>query len=351
MSAPAPVTPATVAVVGSCATRDNFNSRFNADWKRWFTCPLSTNQSSMLALMSPPVDEEFTADPGFAASAYGMWNVRNDLNRELLTQVVEEQPDHLVLDFFGDIHFGVLRMGDGRFVTDNRWKLHRTDLHARLLADPDTRALTIFDDTEDYLALWRESMDRFAAHLAEHCPETVVTVHRGMNVDRALVPGRPRPQPLRRVKPVRPIDVPRSNELWAELDEHCLRSYGWESIDLRAEDYTSHAEHPWGPFYTHFTMDYYHRFLAELHKIHLRHHGADESAADTYDRLVFVESATREREEHRRGLEQRLRRQQAGRLTRARARVEELEGLSAAGAVRYAVGKRLRARAARKDRS
>ena len=29
---------ATVAVAGSCPTRDNFNTRFNPDYRRWYRC-------------------------------------------------------------------------------------------------------------------------------------------------------------------------------------------------------------------------------------------------------------------------------------------------------------------------
>ena len=41
-----------VAVAGSCLTRDNFNGRFNPEWRTYFEVVASANQSSIISLMS-----------------------------------------------------------------------------------------------------------------------------------------------------------------------------------------------------------------------------------------------------------------------------------------------------------
>lgn len=334
--------PAVVAVAGSCPTRDNFNSRFNPDYRRFFTCELSTNQTSMIALMSPPVE---TPDLPDTVSAYDRWNIHSDFSREFLGELVELQPDYLILDFFADVHFAVLRLPDGRYVTDNRWKIRTTDWYAERKAAGVFKRTKLQRKPEKYLALWTDAMDRFAAFVAEHCPDTVVVVHRGYNTNLVDVPGEPEPVPMRQYKPILdPLNVPLSNELWARLDDHALKNEGWEEIDLRDERCTSAADHPWGPFYVHYTRDYYHRFLAELHKIHLRRTGLDDDLAA---RLAEIESAATEAGARR---EDRARRHAAGLEEQAaglRARVTELESLGPARALRFAVGqqvRRLRAR-------
>lgn len=256
--------PLTVAVLGSCITRDNFNTRFNPDYKRWYVVGATTNQSSMIALMSPPVDEPW--QPVKPMERYGRWNVASDLSREILTLLAEAPPDLLVLDFFGDVHFGVVRMADGRYVTDNRWKLPKTDLYARLKADPATEFLSWRTDEEGYFALWTEAMDRFAAYVARHCPQTRVVVHWGFDVAAVLRPAKPFPVPAR----FPGLRARKVNAFWARLSAHASTAYGWESIDLRDEWYVSFTEHPWGAFQVHYTMDYYRRFQAELHRIALR---------------------------------------------------------------------------------
>ena len=37
--------------------------------------------------------------------------------------MAELKPRYLILDWFGDVHFGVARLPDGRYFTDNRWKV------------------------------------------------------------------------------------------------------------------------------------------------------------------------------------------------------------------------------------
>lgn len=259
--------PRSVAVCGSCITRDNFNSRFNADHRRWYEVGAQSNQTSMIAMMSPPVDPHLTAADGL--SEYDAWNVGSDLSRSFLAEVVEAQPDYLILDFFGDLHFGVLRLDDGRYVTDNRSKLHRTAQYTRWRDAGGTEVLRHQDDPERYFALWVSAMDRFAAYVAQHCPDTAVIVHRGFYAAQTVTAPTGRPTSLRRHAQLKRLKVGRANGFWARLDEHAVTAYGWASIDLRAEHYTSATDHPWGAFWVHYSLDYYPRFLAELHRIDL----------------------------------------------------------------------------------
>ncbi|MET3961447.1 hypothetical protein ABIE44_001381 [Marmoricola sp. OAE513] len=277
-----------VAVCGSCITRDNFNSRFNADYRRWYSVVAQSNQSSMIALMSPPVDPDVQDTDGL--SDYDAWNVRSDLSRAFLDEIVAAQPEHLILDFFGDLHFGVLRLPDGRYVTDNRWKLHKTAQHASWVEAGGTRVLRPLDDPEAYFALWVEAMDRFAAHVAEHCPATRVIVHHGFYADKVVTGAGGRPRSLRRHANLPALKVGRINDFWARLDAHAVTAYGWDSIDLTAERYASVADHPWGPFWVHYSLDYYHRFLAELHVLDLAGRVPDDDAV----RVAEVGDASRE---------------------------------------------------------
>lgn len=332
--------PSVVAISGSCPTRDNFNSRFNPDYKRWFTCELSTNQSSVISQMSPPVETSFK--PRKPMSDYEIWVVTSDLNREFLHEIVELQPQYLLLDFFADVHFGVLRLPDGRYVTNNRWMLYLTDWYQE---QSDLGAFTLLlmqEDPEGYFAVWREAMDRFAAHVAEHCPQTIVVVHRGWNTNLVRVPGQAKPVRMRRHKPmIRPFDARLGNELWARLDDYCIERFGWEAIDLRDEGYTSYADHPWGNFWVHYEPEYYHRFIAELHKIHLRHFGFDDGS---WDRVKQIEDAARGVGDLQRRHADALADSHAATVARQRERIDELEQLSVGRAVKFAVGQRLRTR-------
>ncbi len=332
--------PETVSVFGSCVTRDNFNSRFNPGYKQYFEVRLSANQTSVIALMSPPIEDEFT--PTREMSDYDRWNIGSDLTREFLPQLAELQPDYLILDFFGDVHFGVARLADGRYLTDNRWKTHHTDFYAGHRDAGDLTILKHQTDPDGYFALWTEAMDRFAEYVARTCPDTRVIVHRGYNTGHVLVPGKPRPIPLRRHVKAAPLDVPAVNAYWSRLDDYAIDTYGWDSIDLRDLEAPTYAEHPWGAFYVHYTPDYYHRFLAELHKISLR----GRLDPETWAEVELIEAASREPAERRLSVETAALADKDERLKRNRARVKHLESLGLVGGLRFAVGQRLRARRA-----
>jgi hypothetical protein len=328
--------PRSVAVFGSCTTRDSFNSRFNPDYRSRYDVRLAASQTSVITMMSPPVEAEFT--PTREMSDYDLWNIRSDLSREFLPQLAELEPDYLLLDFFADIHFGVLRLRDGRFVTDNRWKTRQTDFYQDLVANDGFERLRILDDADRYFELWAEALARFAAHVAEHCPRTKVVVHCGFNTDELVPPGGSRPVPLRSYKSGVRIDVPLANALWRRLDDHAVSTYGWDAIDLRDEGYLTCADHPWGPFYVHYTMDYYHRFLAELDLIDLRDRLSPED-------LALVQGIADAGHEHA----VRYARQWTETTRAEEERIRELEGLGVLRSVRFALGQRVRQARAQKD--
>lgn len=333
--------PATVAVAGSCVTRDNFNRTFNPSYKDHFEVVVSANQSSMIALMSPPITEDFT--PTRTMSDYDRWNVGNDLRREFLTEVVEAQPAYLILDFFGDVHFGVAQLPDGRYLTDNRWKTRHTDLYDEWERRGMLTRLHWTGDPEQFFATWVRAMDSFAELVRTQLPSTRVIVHRGWNAGRVRVPGRPRPIPLRRHVKTAALDVEAANAFWARLDDHAVSAYGWAEIDLRSLEAPSYAEHPWGPFWVHYTPDYYHRFLAELLKVDLRTRLTSTELAA----LALIEEAAAQPDQRRLEVLTDVVQACEERLARVRERVQELEGLSPARALRFAVGQRVRRRRGR----
>ncbi|MDN5894296.1 MAG: DUF6270 domain-containing protein [Nocardioides sp.] len=253
-------------MLGSCATRDNFNRRFNPTYRESFECPLAQNQTSIISLMSPPVLDDWS--PTGEMSDYDRWNVRTDLTRSFLEDLADLQPDYVIVDFFADIHFGVVRLPDGRYVTDNRWKVKHTDWYQEKTASGSFDRITLFGHTEDYLELWKDAFDRFVAFVRRRTPRTRVIVHRGYNTNLVRIPERPVPMRLRKRRPnISKLDVARANNLWGILDDYAVAVADAAVIDLTDEEWTTYEDHPWGPFYVHFPPEYNHRFLAELHKI------------------------------------------------------------------------------------
>lgn len=260
--------PATVAVLGSCATRDNFNSRYNPGYRQFYECRLHQNQTSLIALMSPPMQVEWA--PTGIMTDYDRWNIETEFDRSFLADVVELQPTYLILDFFADVHFGVLRLRDGNYVTNNRWKIRKTDWFENVRAERAFDRLSIFLDPAGYQEVWQEHYRRFDAFVREKLPDTTVVVHRRVNVELIRLRDRPRPVRLQRHAQIKRVDVAQANRLGRELDDFAIATSGAEQIDLTQVPWMTYEDHPLRPYYGHYEMPYYHRFLAELHQIHLR---------------------------------------------------------------------------------
>ncbi len=307
--------PVSVAVLGSCISRDVFNTRFNPTYKSMWDCVLMQNQSSLISIMSEPfpIPEE---QLGEAMGDYAKEQVRNDTSRSFLGKVIDLAPDYLIVDFFGDVHFGVLEVSPGQFVTDNRWMLHKTDWHRDRREAGELHRVTIQDDTERYLELWQEALTRLVAHLAQHLPQTTVIVHRGHNASRFVPESGERLVPILRRKQLFKIDIELLNAMWRRLDDTAAQVEGWESIDLTEGDYPSFVGHPWGVFYVHYTLDYYDEFLAALNAIHLCRVLEPGSAEQS---MAVQLQAARERAHHR--LSEELRE-----TDRLRRRAQHLQG-------------------------
>lgn len=260
--------PSVVAIAGSCVSRDAFSSRFNPGYERSFVVKAFNSQSSMIALMSRRIEPEFV--PINDMDDLDRMSVATDMSRVFLEQLAHEQADYLIVDFFADVYFGVIRLNDGRYLTDTHTKLWHTDFYQRLVPGEDYTRVNLQSQPDEYFALWAEAMDRFAAFVSQRCPGTTVVVVFGRFTDLVAVPGHAKPIPIAEHTGMRPIDLPLVNGLWSRLDEYCTATYGWLLIDLRAEEITSVADHPWGVFWVHYADAYYHRFLAELQKIHTR---------------------------------------------------------------------------------
>ncbi|MDT0275020.1 DUF6270 domain-containing protein [Blastococcus goldschmidtiae] len=268
VAALAPVAPLDVAVLGSCITRDNFNSRFNAGYKRWYQATLTQNQSSIISVMAAP-SPITDAEIGTGGTEYDRANGRDDFRKTFLTRLAETPPDLLVMDFFGDVHFGCLDLGEGQYVTDNRWKLWPTPYYrARKAAGP-LPELRLHVETDRYLELWKDAFDRLLAHVRQVAPQTTVVIHRGRNTGTLQLPDSGGTVPLLENRNLAKIDLARYNDLWRRLDDYACSHDGVVAIDLTDREYPTFDDHPWGPYYVHYTMDYYADFLAELHKVRL----------------------------------------------------------------------------------
>lgn len=265
--------PATVAILGSCISRAAFNSHFNPGYRTDFQCVLYQNHTSVLALMSPVVDEPWGwSDPSIPDDEREVYAneaaVRDEFEKRFLDRLQALQPDYLMLDFFGDVHWGLLEVDSGRFFTNHPVLWPSTDIYLRWALAGRLRAYRPATHMKTYFRAWTSAFQAFMAEVRVRVPDTRVVLHRGHNtniiVDAAGVEHdfqATRPQNLN--GGFHPIHVPLYNEVWRAFDDFATRSAD-AAIDLTTQRWTTPEDHPYGPFYVHFEPDYYVQMLSDL---------------------------------------------------------------------------------------
>ncbi|KYG37103.1 DUF6270 domain-containing protein [Bacillus gaemokensis] len=245
----------TVAILGSCVTRDNFNSKFNYDYKRYYECVLLQNQTSIISLLEKPIT--FPVNKVTELNQWDSNDMRADFEKNFLNKLEEEQPDYLIMDFFGDVFFGCMKLAD-TYVTNNYWKLGKTQF-VKEVKNP--QYLNIIRDTEDYLVLWKKAIHNLFKILKERVPNCKIVVHKARFVEFYYDEN----NRLQRIDPS--IDVALVNKYWSILDNYVLEKFNVQCIDLNHKSYTAYEAHPWGLFGVHYDPKYYNDFLNHLHEI------------------------------------------------------------------------------------
>ncbi len=257
------INPINVATLGSCLTRDNFNSLFNPNYKEFYNCILHQHQTSIISLMSSPIPfNEAKIDNQTNSS--DVWHLKTEFTKEFLTLIKQMAPSYLIIDFFADVYFGVIKINTNQFLTNNWWKLTKTSYYKEL---DSKQELKIALNRDEYFELWKLSIDKFFNFLKKELPTCQVILTQARFVDWYIEKETQAIKQLSKNGKHYPINIDYLNSLWDQLDRYVIQKYDVKCINLIDEKYISHEEHPWGDFYVHYTENYYHNFLKNLHEI------------------------------------------------------------------------------------
>ena len=274
--------PIKVAILGSCISRDNFNSQFNSNYSMFFKCVLHQHQSTFLSIMSDPIpfkEDSYTN----TFRDFDKWVLRTECTKEFLPLLKERQPDYLLIDLYGDVYSGVHRLGENTFITDNPKYSRYQQIQSAC------EKLRIDTDTEAYMQLWKEKVNLFFEYLYEHNKSTKVILVRTRFNDK-LADGRNLNEIRANLK-LRTIDIHRINSLLDKMENYILDNYKIGSLDMTDKQYLIAPNHAWGPFYCHYTSDFYHDFFNKLQSIQI--HDLQQEAQN-YKKLQLLLQQTQE---------------------------------------------------------
>ena len=103
-----------VAVIGSCVTRDNFNSNFSSVYKDRVNLVAEAYQCSLPSLAR---HEPIGLQNAGLSGKYGKV-LADEYSGESLDKIADSRPDYVIMDGYADVQFGVTKK-DGLYVTRN----------------------------------------------------------------------------------------------------------------------------------------------------------------------------------------------------------------------------------------
>lgn len=248
-----------IAVLGSCVSRDPFNSKFISDYSSYAKCVFHQNQMSMVSLVAPPIPFNEINISGL--SPFDTNHFKTELSKIFFEKMIECRPDYLILDFYGDLYYGIQKVGGDSWITNKKWLFSKTKQYH----DLDLReSMSLFsrDDKEMYLELWRNGVEYLFLFLQKELPDCKVIINQARFVDTYL--NASTGKFCRVSEKHRYINIDVYNKWWDALDNYVIKNYNVRTLNYEEGKYHSVEDHPWGMFYVHYNNQFYQDFTRKL---------------------------------------------------------------------------------------
>ncbi|MGB9979571.1 DUF6270 domain-containing protein [Methanobacterium sp.] len=247
-----------VGVIGACVSRDNFNSLFNSGHNRLFNCKLYIGHITFPSLVSEKID--FNEEDIDHKDPLEVGAIKRELSRSFIKELQKASDlDYLIIDFYSDIYYGIV-IADDMIFTDNYDRVSKTKFYSNL---ENKKFLTLLNNPDEYFEIWKESFHNFVEMIETIMPNVKIIINKA----RAMKEYKDQQGNIRCISMSR--DPDEVNEKWDKLDDYCIKTFGFQYIDLSAKDYFSHENYPFGgpPRAVHYTKDFYENFIMELSSI------------------------------------------------------------------------------------
>lgn len=239
-----------VDIIGSCVSRDIFNSRIIPKWRNNFSLGNQAFQSSLISLVSDArsLEPEKLKD----LDKHDFQNVIQDFAKDYVKKFDERAPDIILVDFFTDSRFGVIGDGDS-WITDNSWKLGKSEYYKELT---EQTHISMWTNESEYTALFRRACELFRDLVAKHAPNAKIIVNQTRCVTHHRANGI--------TKAFSRKYVEQQNLYWDKLEKIFISLVPCESISVDFSDITGDSNHIWGPGPVHYEKEYYDALHREL---------------------------------------------------------------------------------------
>lgn len=273
-------------VFGSCTCRDIFNSTLNKNYKDFYHLGKTGIRISFISIMQEPIEydeESIIIQPQEGKNIYFTRWIKDDFDKCFLNDLKEENFEYILIDTYYDTNYGIVDIGDGRYVTNNV-RLDETPFYENLEYK---RALNIIDNTREYFQLWKKNCNLFFKFLEENCPNLTVILNPSRHVYKILKSDGSIVE-----DPIFKQDCLKYNPYRDMLDEYILKNFDVEVLEFD-EDTLSVEDHLWGCSSLHYGPLYFVDINEQLNEIIQR----NDSIENEVDELLNKEIRGKKRQE------------------------------------------------------
>lgn len=251
----------TLSIIGSCITRDVFNSKHVKNWKSNYEVLSYQSQITFPSLMSRPIEYDKKHAEYKNMDDFSINQIQTEMNKSILNELFENQPEYILIDFYGDLFFGIVKDINGGYLTNKRWLFSRTNIFNNNIEKGQT--LSFENNLKSYYKIWKKSIDSFFDFIKTNLPNTKLILHQSEFVDSFKIEN-----VTKFIKDEIGVDkdVNFLNEIWDQMNKYIINNYNVLFIDQR-KNYKLDPGHIWGSHYVHFEKQYYIDFKNKLDKI------------------------------------------------------------------------------------
>ena len=246
-----------IGVFGSCPTRDIFNSSINKNYKDYFTINLSYVNNSIISNMQKPVPydkQSIKILPDNKENQSYSSFIEKDLDKLFFDRLSRADIEYLLIDNGLEVKWGLVEFDDHIFFNYPRYD--KTEFFKNI---PEKRFITIQENTNEFMKLFKESYTKFFDKISDEYPDITVILN-----------------PVREAWRVQNSDgsITENLEFKNRTDNNylpLLDSYIAKKFDVEILEYDRDVlldeNHQWGLGPKHYVKEYYEDYTRQICQI------------------------------------------------------------------------------------
>jgi len=179
-----------IAIIGACCSRDLYNSKFVPNWKEYADIVYYSFQTSFISIMATPIPYSrlMIDSHGMGYSDWYRDILTRELEKTFCNDLISLSPDNIVIDFYSDVVNGVWEVADGKSYLSRRLSDDQKN-NTVFKSINNKKALTLLDDYDKYIALWKNGIENFIHFLEDYLPNTRLIINYPSFSNQILMPN------------------------------------------------------------------------------------------------------------------------------------------------------------------